>query len=96
VLSAAESRAHPQVGERRLVREGEDGLPRLAYPALIDGERPRAPQRLPELGENTDAILAELGCPQAELGPGARRAAGIGARRTLKGMLWRLASSSNV
>jgi crotonobetainyl-CoA:carnitine CoA-transferase CaiB-like acyl-CoA transferase len=95
VLSAAESRAHPQVIERGLLREGADGLPRLAYPALIDGERPRAHERLPKLGEDTDTILAELGCPEAELGRRARRAAGIGRRRTLKGMLWRLASSSN-
>ena len=95
VLSAAESRAHPQVRRRELVRDGADGLPRLAYPALIDGERPRAPERLPELGEDTDTILAELGCPEAALGPRARRAAGIGRRRTLKGTLWRLASSSN-
>ena len=96
VLSAAESRAHPQAIERGLVREGADGLPRLAYPARIDGERPRAADRLPALGENTDEILAELECPEAELGRRARRAAGIGRRRTLKGMLWRLASSSNV
>jgi crotonobetainyl-CoA:carnitine CoA-transferase CaiB-like acyl-CoA transferase len=96
VLSAAESRDHPQVRERGLVTEAEDGLPRLAYPALIDGERPRAPACVPALGEDTGGILAELGCPEAELGRRARRAAGIGARRTLKGMLWRLASRSNV
>jgi crotonobetainyl-CoA:carnitine CoA-transferase CaiB-like acyl-CoA transferase len=95
VLAAAESRAHPQVRARDLLRDGADGLPRLAYPALIDGDRPRAPERLPALGEDTDAILAELGCPEARLGGRARRAAGIGPRRTLKGTLWRLASSSN-
>jgi crotonobetainyl-CoA:carnitine CoA-transferase CaiB-like acyl-CoA transferase len=94
-LSAAESRAHAQVRHRELVLDGADGLPRLAYPALIDGERPRAPERLPKLGEHTETILAELDCPEAELGHKARRAAGIGRRRTLKGMLWRLASSSN-
>jgi alpha-methylacyl-CoA racemase len=96
VLSAAESRTHAQVRERQLLREGGDGLPRLAYPAHIDGRRPRAPERLPRVGEDTEAILAELGCPEAALGRRARRAAGIGRRRTLKGMLWRLASSSNV
>jgi alpha-methylacyl-CoA racemase len=95
VLSASESRAHPQVRERDLVREGDDGLPRLSYPALIDGERPRSPARPPALGEDTDAILEEFGCPEAELGRKARRAAGIGPRHSLKGMLWRLASSSN-
>lgn len=95
VLSAAESRAHPQVLERGLLREGADGLARLAYPALIDGERPRAAERLAELGEDTETILAEMGCPEAELGRKARRDAGIGRRQTLKGMLWRLASSSN-
>ena len=94
VLSAAESREHPQVRERGLLREGTDGLPRLAFPALIDGARPRAPEAVPGLGEHTDAILAELECPEAELGRRARRAAGIGPRRTLKGMLWRLASTS--
>ncbi len=95
VLSAAESRAHPQVRARDLVRDGGEGLPRLAYPALIDGERPRSPQRVAALGEDTETILAELGCPEAALGRRARRAAGIGRRHTLKGMLWRLASSSN-
>ncbi len=95
VLSAAESRDHPQVEERGLLREGADGLPRLGYPALMDGERPRSPERLPGVGEDTDKILAEMGCSEAGLGRGARRAAGIGPRRTLKGMLWRLASSSN-
>ena len=95
VLSAAESRAHPQVEARGLLREGDDGLPRLAYPALIDGDRPRSPERLPALGADTETILAELDCPEAGLGRRARRASGIGRRHTLKGMLWRLASSSN-
>lgn len=95
VLTAAESRTHPQVTRRDLVRDAADGLPRLAYPALIDGGRPRAPEALPALGEQTDTILAELGCPEAEQGRRARRAAGIGPRKTLKGTLWRLASHSN-
>ena len=77
------------------MREGDDGLPRLAYPALIDGDRPRSPERLPELGADTETILVELECPEAKLGGKARRAAGIGRHRTLKGMLWRLVSSSN-
>lgn len=96
VLSAAESRNHPQVRERGLLREGADSLPRLAFPALIDGGRPRSPERVPGLGQDTEAILVELDCPEADLGRQARRAAGIGPRRTLKGMLWRLASNSNV
>ncbi len=95
VLSAAESLADPQVGERGLVEEGDDGLPRLGYPALVDGERPRSAARVPQLGEDTDRILAEFGCPEAALGRRARRAGGIGPRRTLKGILWRLASTSN-
>ncbi len=96
VLSAAESRAHPQVRRRALLTEGPDGLVRLGFPALVDGERPRSLGRVPELGEDTDELLAELGCPEAALGRRARRAAGIGPRRTLKGTLWRLASRSNV
>lgn len=61
VLSAAEARLHPQAKERGLLSDGPDTLPRLAFPALLDGERPRAGERVPDLGEHTEALLDELG-----------------------------------
>jgi alpha-methylacyl-CoA racemase len=61
VLSAAEARAHPQAKERGLLSDGPDTLPRLAFPALLDGERPKAGERVPALGEHTEALLDELG-----------------------------------
>lgn len=61
VLSAAEARAHPQARRRGVVATGGDGLARVAYPARFDGERPSAADRVPGLGEDTGAVLAELG-----------------------------------
>jgi crotonobetainyl-CoA:carnitine CoA-transferase CaiB-like acyl-CoA transferase len=77
LLSAAEAHDHPQARRRGLVTTGPDGLPRLAFPAKIDGERPEAPERLPRLGADTAALLAELGIDVAS---GERRAAGVGRR----------------
>jgi alpha-methylacyl-CoA racemase len=77
LLSAAEAADHPQARRRGLVTTGPDGLPRLAFPAKIDGERPEAPERLPRLGADTEALLDELGI---DLPPGDRRAAGVGRR----------------
>ncbi len=79
VLAAAEAAAHPQARHRRLVTTGPDGLPRLAYPALIDGERPEARERLPRLGADTGALLAELG-----IEAGRRRPSGVGRRAGLR------------
>ncbi|HET9226682.1 MAG TPA: CaiB/BaiF CoA-transferase family protein [Thermoanaerobaculia bacterium] len=61
VLSAAEAREHPQVRERGMLSEGGDMLPRIGFPALVDGVRPRAAVHFPALGEHTDAWLHELG-----------------------------------
>lgn len=68
VLSAAEARAHPQVRERGMLSEG----PRIGYPALVDGVRPRAGTRFPALGEHTDVWLEELGIGQKGKGVGRR------------------------
>ncbi len=103
VLAPAAAAEHPQARARGMLTEGPDGLPRLAFPARFDGERPAvgggvdgaggsAPSgtgrsdpgaRVPDLGEHTDAVLAELG---VDLPPRRRRAAGIGR----SGSLWRL------
>jgi crotonobetainyl-CoA:carnitine CoA-transferase CaiB-like acyl-CoA transferase len=64
VLSAAEARAHPQARDRGLLSQGPDDLARLAFPAQFDGVRPRGGDRVPELGEQTAALLAELGLPE--------------------------------
>jgi crotonobetainyl-CoA:carnitine CoA-transferase CaiB-like acyl-CoA transferase len=77
VLSAAEVRSHPQAIDRALLSAGPDRLPRLAFPARLDGERPGISDvggRVPELGEHTQALLAELGVPRnVETSPGVGR-----------------------
>ena len=64
VLSVAEARSHPQVVIRGLPATGQAELPRLPFPALLDGERPRSADAIPELGEQTKTVLAELGVPR--------------------------------
>ncbi|MEM7583839.1 MAG: CaiB/BaiF CoA-transferase family protein [Acidobacteriota bacterium] len=88
VLSASEARAHPQVQARDLMREAEDGLPRLGFPALFDGERPRVDAACPGLGEHTDPLASEFSLA-ADLSARKRRAAGIGRRFSFK--RWALA-----
>jgi crotonobetainyl-CoA:carnitine CoA-transferase CaiB-like acyl-CoA transferase len=91
VLSAAEARRHPQTLERGLLSDGPDGLPRLAFPARLDGERPRAAvSAVPELGRHTAAVLAEVGAPEADLSARRRAAAGIGPPFSWKSWLRRL------
>ncbi len=76
VFSAAQAREHPQVLARDLLSRGPDSLPRLAFPARFDGERPRAANaRVPGLGEQTKALLTELGVPRETA-----RAVGVGRR----------------
>jgi crotonobetainyl-CoA:carnitine CoA-transferase CaiB-like acyl-CoA transferase len=89
VLSAAEATDHPQARHRGLVTTGPDGLPRLGFPGRIDGLRPEAGERVPRIGDDTGALLAELGF---ELSPGERRAAGVGRRGGWKRALarWRI------
>jgi crotonobetainyl-CoA:carnitine CoA-transferase CaiB-like acyl-CoA transferase len=65
VFSAAQAREHPQVVARNLLFRGPDHLTRVAFPARFDGERPRAAStRVPALGEQTSALLSELGVPR--------------------------------
>jgi crotonobetainyl-CoA:carnitine CoA-transferase CaiB-like acyl-CoA transferase len=73
VLSAAEAKSHPQVLERGVLATGPDRLPRLAFPARLDGERPAAGGRVPKLGEQTRAVLAEFGAPDLAAAPGVGR-----------------------
>ena len=65
------------------MRETADGGLRLGYPAKIDGQRPRAGDAFPGLGEHTDAVLQELGVG-TELSPGERRRGGVGKAWSLK------------
>ncbi len=84
VLSADQARGHPQVAARALLDVGPERLPRLAFPARLDGERPRSAGRVPKLGEQTKALLAELDVPRD-----VARAAGVGRRFSFKGWLRR-------
>jgi crotonobetainyl-CoA:carnitine CoA-transferase CaiB-like acyl-CoA transferase len=91
VLAPAAAAEHPQARARGVVGKGADGLPRLAFPARLDGARPiagGAAGRFPRLGEDTDALLAELGI---DLPPRRRPAAGVGRRRSLRRLLTRWA-----
>ncbi len=83
VLSASEALEHPQVRDRELLADGEDGLPRLGFPALFDGARPRAAERMPELGEDSDALVEEFDLA-ADLSGRKRRAGGIGRQASVK------------
>ncbi len=89
VLSAAEAAVHPQALARELLHRSGDGLYRLGFPARFDGERPRAGERFPELGEATERVLGEVGGEAAALAPGRRRRAGVGRRPSLRGTLAR-------
>ncbi len=90
VLSAAEAREHPQVKARGLLRVAADGLPRLGYPALFDGERPRSAEAYPALGEHTAALAEEFGFAQG-LSRLAKKRGGIGRRLSIKRGLLALA-----
>jgi crotonobetainyl-CoA:carnitine CoA-transferase CaiB-like acyl-CoA transferase len=81
VRSAAEAAGHPQAEHRGVLGHGPRGLPRLAFPARIDGARPRAADAAPGLGADTDRVLAELGIEMTAL---RRRAAGVGRRFSLR------------
>ncbi|HEX3526362.1 MAG TPA: CaiB/BaiF CoA-transferase family protein [Thermoanaerobaculia bacterium] len=83
VLSAAEARAHPQARERGVLTDGPDSLPRLGFPVLLNGARPRAGDRVPELGEQTEAVLEELGMEKD------KKQRGIGRRFSWKRLLAR-------
>ncbi|MCB1037207.1 MAG: CoA transferase [Acidobacteria bacterium] len=91
VLSAAEAARHPQNRARGVLRQGPEGLPRLSFPARLDGERPAAGDRVPDLGEDTARILGSL---RAGL-PAAGRRSGIGRRSGLRGLLARLLSKGS-
>ena len=86
VLSAAEARSHPQMAARGIVAQAPDGFPRLSFPARLDGSRPRANPRVPQVGEDTEALLAELGLKAGE-GVGVRRASRW--RRWLSRLSWK-------
>ena len=90
VLSASEAQEHPQVVARAVVHRGEDGLPRLGFPARLEGSRPRAGDLVPELGADTLRVLAEHGLDHGQSAR-ALRGQGIGPRATPSGWLRRLA-----
>ncbi len=83
VLSPSEALKHPQVQARGLLKGGADGLPRLGFPALLDGARPRGGGHSPELGEHTDRLVEEFDLA-AGLSPRQRKAGGVGRRASVK------------
>lgn len=83
VLSAAEARVHPQVEARGMFSKAADDLRRLAYPALIDGERPQSvDQDVPTLGAHTDELVEAL--ELEDLMESRKRRRGIGRRFSLR------------
>jgi crotonobetainyl-CoA:carnitine CoA-transferase CaiB-like acyl-CoA transferase len=85
VLSAAEARKHPQTLDRAVLAEGEDGLPRLAFPVRFDGQRLQGGGAVPGVGAETDAVLAELGLGRK----GRRGKDGVGPRFSWRRLLLR-------
>ena len=81
VLSAAEALDDPQAMARGVVGHGPDDLLRVAFPARFDGERPEAGERMPKLGEDTKAVVDELGM---DLDHADRRSGGVGQRGRVK------------
>ena len=73
VLSVPEILDHPQVAERGLIttfdgRDADDhGVSVLGSGFRISGERPRPMHPPPELGRDSDAILAELGYSDVDI-----------------------------
>jgi crotonobetainyl-CoA:carnitine CoA-transferase CaiB-like acyl-CoA transferase len=60
--------ADPQVvarGMRGELRSGETAIPTVACPIVMDGERMIASAASPRLGQDSEAVLAELGTAQA-------------------------------
>ncbi len=93
VLAASEALGHPQVEARDLLRDAADGLPRLGFPARLDGQRPRGAEAFPELGEHTESLVREFGLAEGHP-PLARWAGGIGRRFSLK--RWALGVASKL
>lgn len=92
VRSPVEALADPQVVARGVVANGADGLPRPAFPARFDGERPPRCGDLPALGADTRRLLAELGSPLAGASHLTRRRAGVAPRWSWRSLRWRLGS----
>ncbi|MEM7052004.1 MAG: CaiB/BaiF CoA-transferase family protein [Acidobacteriota bacterium] len=88
ILSPEAALEHPQAQHRGVVERRSDGSTRIAFPARLDGFRPRGGDRVPRLGEDTRAILDELGIEMSVL---QRRSAGIGRRFSLRRLLMRWA-----
>ena len=90
ILSLAEAAAHPQWRHRELVQTGQDDLPRIGYPAKLDGVRPHGGERLAGIGEDSERLVEEfdlaVGLTKRE-----RRRGGIGKRRSVKRWLIELA-----
>lgn len=88
LLTPAEARAHPQAQARAVLTRGAEGFPRLGFPVLFDGMRPRGRPQVPALGGQTNEILEELGLPK-------RKRKGVGKAWSLKRwvLAWLPASS---
>jgi crotonobetainyl-CoA:carnitine CoA-transferase CaiB-like acyl-CoA transferase len=93
VLSSREAMDHPQTRARGVLRQGGDSLPRIAFPARFDGQRPVAGDHCPGLGEHTAKVLDEWGLLDADL-PLFRGRAGIGKRFSVKRLILRLVTRS--
>lgn len=82
VLSSDEAADLDQARARDLLRRSDDdGLYRLGFPVKIDGVRPRAGGRFPELGEATDRVVERLGGEASRWTARERRREGIGRKQ---------------
>ena len=93
VLASDDALASQQARARELSGTAEGGL---AFPAVIDGRRPRAASGLPRIGEQTRAVLEEFHPDALRMPRRERLASGIGPRlslrRSLRGWLESLQS----
>ena len=80
---------HPQVRARGVLVRDARARPRLRFPVRFGTERPGGIAGLPDLGEDTERLLEEVGSPLLGLRKGQRRREGVGRRGRLRSWLRR-------
>lgn len=67
VNTLEEAFEHPQFRERELVRHGDEGPPRLGFPAMVEGGLPDVESSIPGHGEHTEEVLRSNGFSAADV-----------------------------
>jgi crotonobetainyl-CoA:carnitine CoA-transferase CaiB-like acyl-CoA transferase len=89
IATPALAARHPQVEARGVLASDDRARPRLRFPVRFGRERPGAGGPLPDLGQDTERLLEEIGSPFAEMRSGERKREGVGRRGRLRSWLRR-------